>query len=70
MNEDILEGLRNALFKGESLNQAMQSFQNAGYDIKEVQEAARALQPNIPTQTPLSTPATPQGQTFPSAISS
>ena len=54
MNEDILEGLKNALSKGESLKYAMQSFYNAGYDVKEIQEAARALKLGIPKQSPLS----------------
>ena len=62
MNQDILEGLRVALLRGESLNQAMKSFQNAGYDIKEVQEAARELQPNITNQIPLSNPINSQNK--------
>lgn len=48
MKEDILEGLRNALSKGETLQQAMQSFYNAGYEVKDIQEAARELQSKTP----------------------
>ena len=44
MREDILEGLKIAVSKGESLQQAMQSFFNAGYKKEEIEEAARALQ--------------------------
>jgi len=51
MENAISEGLRVALSKGESLQQAMQSFYNAGYDTKEIQEAARELQSKIPQPT-------------------
>lgn len=44
VNEGILEGLKVALSKGESLKQAMMSFYNAGYKKEEIEEAARALQ--------------------------
>ncbi|MAG78813.1 hypothetical protein CMI40_00355 [Candidatus Pacearchaeota archaeon] len=44
MKEDILEGLKSATSKGESLEQAMQSFYNAGYKKEEIEEAARDLQ--------------------------
>ncbi|MFH1608342.1 MAG: hypothetical protein ABIA78_04380 [archaeon] len=43
-NHDIIEGLRFALVRGESLKQAMISFYNAGYKKEEIEEAARALQ--------------------------
>jgi|TARA_Y100000034_G_scaffold136933_1_gene217298 ATP-dependent Zn protease len=46
MKEDILEGLKSAVSKGESLKQAMQSFYNAGYKKEEIEEAARDLQKN------------------------
>ncbi|MBT96673.1 hypothetical protein CMI49_01060 [Candidatus Pacearchaeota archaeon] len=46
MKEDILEGLKSAVSKGESLRQAMQSFYNAGYKKGEIEEAARDLQKN------------------------
>ena len=43
MREDIVAGLRNALERGASLEQAVQSFINAGYNPAEVQEASRGL---------------------------
>ena len=43
MREDIFGGLRNALDRGFSLDQAIQSFVNSGYPLQEVQEAAQAL---------------------------
>ena len=56
--EEIVEGLRFAMNKGESLLKAMMSFYNAGYSKLEVEEAARMLsqpslqniQPQIQTQ--------------------
>tara|TARA_Y100000310_G_C20654442_1_gene801248 strand:+ start:315 stop:782 length:468 start_codon:yes stop_codon:yes gene_type:complete len=47
MNKDILEGLKVAVARGESLKQAMQSFYNAGYERKEIEEAAKDVQHNI-----------------------
>ena len=44
MNEEIAEGIKFAMSKGETLQQAMQSFYNAGYSRQEVEEAARSLQ--------------------------
>jgi len=55
MKEDILGGLQAALSRGETLQQAMQSFYNAGYDLNEIQEAARELQTTMPQQTQQST---------------
>ena len=43
VNRDIVEGLRNALSRGHTLEQAMMSFYNAGYEKQEIEEAARAL---------------------------
>ncbi len=43
MNEEILSGLKNAKERGFSLEQAMQSFINAGYDAREVREAGDIL---------------------------
>jgi len=43
VNQDILEGLRNALSRGYSLKIAMTSFYNAGYKKQEIEEAARVL---------------------------
>ena len=44
VNRDIVEGLRNALSRGYTLEQAMMSFYNAGYKKQDVEEAAHALQ--------------------------
>ena len=41
MRDDIVGGLRNALDRGETLEQATQTFVNAGYNSTEVQEAAK-----------------------------
>ena len=43
MREDIVAGLRNALEHGASLEQAVQSFINAGYNAVEVRQAAQTL---------------------------
>ncbi|MBI5803107.1 hypothetical protein HY448_00250 [Candidatus Pacearchaeota archaeon] len=44
MKEEIVEGLKMALTKGETLQQAMQSFYNSGYDRAEIEQAAREVQ--------------------------
>jgi hypothetical protein len=41
VKEEIVAGLRNAVERGQSINQAMQSMTNAGYQLGEVQEASR-----------------------------
>lgn len=43
MNTDIAGGLKNALDHGSTLEQAVQSFINAGYSTQEVQEASEEL---------------------------
>ncbi len=43
VNQEILEGLRNALARGYSLESAMMSFFNAGYKKEEIEEAAGFL---------------------------
>ena len=47
VREDIVRGLEGAMSKGETLEQAMYSFYNAGYNKSEVEEAARALSIHI-----------------------
>lgn len=47
VNIDLLEGLKVAISKGETLQQAMQSFYNAGYDKRDIEESAKALQYQI-----------------------
>lgn len=44
VKEEIVEGLRQAISKKESLEQAMTSFYNAGYAKEEIEEAASFLQ--------------------------
>ncbi len=43
MREEIWAGLKNAMERGATLEQAVQSFINSGYSPGEVQEAAKAL---------------------------
>lgn len=43
-SQEILGGLRHALNKGETLEKAMTSFYNAGYEKGEIEEAARFIQ--------------------------
>jgi hypothetical protein len=43
VNEEIVGGIKNALERGDSLRDAMMSFFNAGYDRKEIEEAAATL---------------------------
>lgn len=43
MREDIIRGLKNAIERGESLEKAMQSFVNAGYNFIEVKQAAQSM---------------------------
>jgi hypothetical protein len=51
--EEIIEGLKYALAKGEPLPEAMMSFYNAGYSKEDIEEAARVLQaPQLPQTQP------------------
>ncbi len=67
MKKEILGGLRQAIERGESLEQAKQSFINAGYNPQEVEKAANSLRGVIdkiqqpPQNTPHSSPQ-PQKQ--------
>ena len=54
---NILEGLKTALSKGESLKHAMMSFYNAGYKKQEIEEAAGALQMEQQSQLTYPSPA-------------
>ncbi len=57
--EEIVEGLRYALSRGETLESAMMSFFNAGYAKEEIEEAAAFLNaPQMPQGYPIGT--TPQ----------
>lgn len=44
MKDEILAGLRNALARNQTLEEAIASFVNAGYNQGEVEQAARILQ--------------------------
>lgn len=44
VNQEIFEGIKNAVSRGQSLRDAMMSFFNAGYNREEIMEAARAVQ--------------------------
>ena len=57
--EDISEGLKMAVSKGETLQQAMQSFYNAGYKKEDIESAARLMTLNVMQ------PAQPQEGTVP-----
>ncbi len=48
--EDIIRGLEGAMAKGETLERAMYSFYNAGYNKQDVEEAARALSIHLSVQ--------------------
>ena len=43
MKEEIIGGVRNALERGGSMEEVIQSFINAGYNPKEVRDAARNM---------------------------
>ena len=71
MIEELQGGLRNALERGNSMQQAIQSLINAGYNPQDVQEAAQSLneespqkrQVSIPVETPLQ--VRPRNQSLP-----
>tara|TARA_Y100000310_G_scaffold345075_2_gene461624 strand:- start:2337 stop:2711 length:375 start_codon:yes stop_codon:yes gene_type:complete len=44
MKDEIIAGLKNAIERGSSLDQAVQSFIGAGYNPSEVRQAASSLQ--------------------------
>ena len=44
MEENIMEGLKFAVSRGDSIEEAMQSFYNAGYSREDIEYAARELQ--------------------------
>ena len=63
MNEEILSGLRIALERGYTLDSAVQSFLNAGYNPAEVHEAAATLARGPSAQIPVQPlPKMPQVQ--------
>ena len=58
MENEIFEGLKNAISRGNTLQQAMMSFYNAGYKKEDIEEAARAL--STPYSQPSQQPSAPQ----------
>ena len=57
---EIVEGLRAAVGKGEPLRRAMMSFFNAGYDRKEIKEAAIEMKKPQPIFLPTVQPGAPE----------
>jgi hypothetical protein len=58
VKEEIIEGLKYAVAKGETLPEAMMSFYNAGYSKQDIEEAARALQaPQLLQTQPIQQPS-------------
>jgi len=47
VREELVAAINNALDKGESLQGAMQTLISAGYELTEVQEAARAINTSV-----------------------
>ncbi len=43
INNEVLEGIKQSILRGETISQAAQSFKNAGYSDNEVDDAVRAL---------------------------
>jgi len=64
VKDELKIGLKNALNRGESLQHAMQSFVNAGYNINEVNQAATEVQNGLGT-TGTTSPSPSTQQTAP-----
>ncbi len=52
-NEEIVSGLKNAIERGFSLDSAVRSFINAGYNPSEVQQAASMISSGVSTIMPI-----------------
>lgn len=50
VNEDIVSGLISALSRGESLEKAMMTFYNAGYEKKEIENSAKVVYSQLGAQ--------------------
>jgi len=50
VNEDIVSGIISALSRGESLERAMMTFYNAGYEKKEIESAAKVVYSQLGAQ--------------------
>ncbi|MEK6840753.1 MAG: hypothetical protein AABX79_02250 [Nanoarchaeota archaeon] len=62
--EDIAEGLKQAVAKGEPAEKAIASFYNAGYPQDDIEDAARVLK----MQTPIQLQLQQQQQKIPTAV--
>jgi FtsZ-interacting cell division protein ZipA len=71
VREDIVYGLKNAMARGQSLEQSVRSFISAGYTLEEVQEAAQSLNMGVVTniEQPRKIEQQTTGQTTPSTPS-
>jgi hypothetical protein len=79
VNTELVEGIRQAVEKGDTMRNAMVSFMNAGYNRNEIQEAAEYAQrelysvphqetkPALQMQKPLSKPITKKPSQLPYA---
>ncbi len=56
MREEIIVGMRNALERGESIERAVQTFINAGYNPFEVRAAAQMISGYNNASTPIANP--------------
>lgn len=65
MKEELISGLQNAVERGATLEAAVQSFINAGYNPQEVREAARNFSSGVSTMLNYSPDA---GKTFPTVL--
>lgn len=64
VKDEIVIGLQNAVQRGESLEKAMASFFNAGYNLQEVQQAAGEVQSGMGAMAMLQTQQNQENQEF------
>ena len=62
VHEEILAGLKNAIERGQGLQEAMQTMVAAGYSISDIQEAARYVNQGIISRLPAESPRQIQTQ--------
>lgn len=60
MNEEIAAGLKNAMEHGASLEKAIQSFINAGYNAQDVRDAGKSLSISVGEMTNMKMPTIEQ----------
>ena len=64
--EDIVEGLKEAVKRGESLNKAMISFYNSGYSKEDIEAAALMMSsPKTPIMSPIAQPSSKSNLAIP-----